>query len=153
MIPSCWRQTKSRSGGLCSKGYFDGMPSFSDCKNCPDKLWPNASSRAAGYVNVTIDSRTQQAAPVHGPGTELKKILKFFGINATPQCNCNAYAAAMDRDGPDRCLARIDEIIGWLAEEAKARNLIFSAKVARGAVLLAIKRARAKELLDGMESV
>jgi hypothetical protein len=80
--------------------------------------------------------------PAGGPGTELKKLLRLVGITATPSCPCNAHAVQMDIWGADECQRRLDEIVGWLREEAGRRHLPFSETVARQVVLLAIRRAR-----------
>jgi hypothetical protein len=82
------------------------------------------------------------ATATTGPGTELKKLLRLVGITATPTCPCNARAAQMDIWGADECQQRLDEIVGWLREEAGRRHLPFSATAARQVVLLAIRRAR-----------
>jgi hypothetical protein len=80
--------------------------------------------------------------PPGGPGTELKKLLRLVGITATPTCPCNAHAVQMDIWGADECQQRLDEIVGWLREEAGRRHLPFSETIARQVVLLAIRRAR-----------
>ena len=91
------------------------------------------------------------AAPTHGPGTELKRLLSRVSIHATATCACNARAAQMDRWGPDECERRMEEIVGWLQEEhakrAAARETIlpFSKLLAANIVKLAIRRARRNE--------
>lgn len=81
-------------------------------------------------------------APPAGPGTELKKLLKKIGIEATPDCPCNARAKVMDKWGPDTCTERLDEIVGWLREEAEKRSLPFVDIAARLVVKRAIANAR-----------
>lgn len=80
--------------------------------------------------------------PPSGPGTELKGLLKTIGITANPGCSCNAKAAQMDIWGPDECERRLEEIVDWLAQEAKKRNLPFFRMGAQQLVRLAIRRAR-----------
>lgn len=80
--------------------------------------------------------------PTHGPGTELKKLLKKVGITASPNCSCNARAKTMDQWGCDKCEERIDEIVGWLREEATKRRLPFFDLAGRMLVRRAIKMAR-----------
>lgn len=63
-----------------------------------------------------------------GPGTELKKLLKKFGIEATPTCSCNSKAKLMDQkeaNDPGWCEKNIDTIVGWLKDEASKRKLPF----------------------------
>lgn len=85
---------------------------------------------------------TAAPAPTHGPGTELKKLLKKVGITASPNCSCNARARTMDQWGCDKCEERIDEIVGWLREEATKRRLPFIDAAGRMIVRRAIKNAR-----------
>jgi len=77
-----------------------------------------------------------------GPGTELKALLKVIGITSSPTCSCNARAKTMDSWGPDECEARLPEIVGWLEEESRKRNLPFVRFAAEQVVKLAIRRAR-----------
>ena len=78
----------------------------------------------------------------HGPGTELKKLLKKVGITASPDCSCNARARLMDERGIEWCEANLDEIVGWLREEATKRGLPFVDMAGRMLVKRAIKNAR-----------
>lgn len=81
--------------------------------------------------------------PEEGPGTELKKILKnWLGITASPNCACNARARQMDQWGAEECEKRVPEIVGWLREQANARNMPFMDFAGEQAVKLAIRRAR-----------
>ena len=83
-----------------------------------------------------------EPAPTHGPGTELKKLLKKVGITASPDCSCNARARLMDERGIEWCEANIDEIVGWLREEAAKRGLPFIDMAGRVLVKRAIRNAR-----------
>ena len=80
--------------------------------------------------------------PMHGPGTELTKLLSRVGITATPNCSCKARAAEMDRQGCDWCEANIDTVVGWLREEATKRGLPFLDAAGRLLVKRAIRNAR-----------
>lgn len=81
---------------------------------------------------------------VNGPGTELSKLLKRFGIEPTPTCSCRAKAAEMDAWGCDECSRpeRIDEVVAVMREEAAARGLPFIDAVGRLLVKRAIANAR-----------
>lgn len=81
-------------------------------------------------------------APTHGPGTELKKLLKKIGITASPDCSCNARARLMDERGIEWCEQNIDEIVGWLREEAGKRGLPFVDMAGRMLVNRAIKNSK-----------
>jgi len=84
------------------------------------------------------------AQPPHGPGTELSRLLKRFGIKPTPTCQCRAKAAQMDAWGPDEASKpeRIDEVVKVMREEATARGLPFLDAVGRMLVRRAIQNAR-----------
>ena len=80
-----------------------------------------------------------------GPGTELAKLLKWFGIKAKEKgCGCKSHAKRMDREGPQWCRDNIETILGWLAVEAKKRKLPFIKQAAKQMVLIAIRRAEKK---------
>jgi hypothetical protein len=83
-------------------------------------------------------------SPCHGPGTELKSLLKTIGIVAKPNCSCNKRAQVMDQKGCDWCEEHIEEIDGWLAEEAKKRKLPYLSLAGKTLIRLAIRRARKK---------
>jgi hypothetical protein len=91
----------------------------------------------AGYEPAT-------ALPTHGPGTELSKLLKRFGIEPTPTCQCRAKAAEMDAWGCDECSKpeRIDEVVAVMRAEATARGLPFLDIAGRLLVRRAISNAR-----------
>lgn len=80
----------------------------------------------------------------HGPGTELKALLKTIGIVASPTCSCNKRARVMDQRGCDWCEENIEEIDRWLAEEAKKRKLPYLSLAGKALIRLAIRRARKK---------
>jgi len=92
--------------------------------------------------------------PTHGPGTELSKLLKRFGIEPTPTCSCRAKAAEMDAWGCDECSKpeRIEEVVAVMREEAKARGLPFVDMAARLLVKRAIHNARKAEAARAREA-
>lgn len=91
--------------------------------------------------------------PATGPGTELSKLLKRFGIEPTPTCQCRAKAAEMDSWGPDECERpeRIEEVVAVMREEAKARGLPFVEIAAKLLIKRAIHNARKAAQADKME--
>jgi hypothetical protein len=133
-------------------------------------LQKTSLSRPAGYLEdvlslaqvdgdkVTLSSESyrllakkyrqpQGKAPGSGPGTELSRLLKKFGIEPTPTCSCRAKAAQMDAWGCDECSKpeRIDEVVSVMRAEAEARGLPFLDLPARLLVKRAIANARRKE--------
>ena len=84
------------------------------------------------------------APPREGPGTELKKMLAGWPlyIKTTENCSCNRHAQTMNAWGCDECERRIDEIVGWLRDEAKKRKFPFFDAAGAMLVRRAIKRAR-----------
>jgi len=82
---------------------------------------------------------------LQGPGEELKKILKGFGLAAVEGCACKGRARKMNAWGADGCEKHIDEIVGWLEEESRKRKLPFLRWPAKVLVKVAIRRARRHE--------
>lgn len=110
---------------------------------------------------VTVDethpsyprAKKQPSGPQHGPGEELKLILKgWLGIEASPTCACNATARKMNTLGPDWCesdqgMTQILDVMR--AEHAKRWSagktiLPWTDTGARQLVLLACRRSRAR---------
>jgi hypothetical protein len=91
-----------------------------------------------------VATQAPPPAPTDGPGTELSKLLKRFGIEPTPTCKCRAKAAQMNAWGCDECSKpeRIDEVVAVMREEAKARGLPFVDMAGRVLVRRAISNAR-----------
>jgi len=87
-----------------------------------------------------------QPPPTNGPGTELSRLLKRFGISPTPTCQCRAKAAEMDLWGCDECERpeRIAEVVAVMRAEAEARGLPFVDLAGRVLVRRAIRNARQK---------
>jgi hypothetical protein len=93
--------------------------------------------------NPETSSDSVQPVTTSGPGTQLKKLLKtWLRIEATPNCSCNARARTMDTNGCDWCEAHLEEIVGWLREEATKRGLPFVDMAGRVLVRRAISNAR-----------
>lgn len=75
-------------------------------------------------------------------GTELRKILSWFGI-ASDECGaCESHAEQMDEWTCEQAEDRVELVLIWLRNEAINRRLPFIEPVARAAVLLAIANAR-----------
>lgn len=110
----------------------------------PPKLNTKTQSTIKTQFNNTILNIPKHSYMNGGPGTELKQLLKFMGITASPNCKCNARAKQMDIWGCDVCETKIDEIVGWLKEEAYNRKLPFVEIAAKLLVKRAIKNARKK---------
>lgn len=77
-----------------------------------------------------------------GAGTQLKKLLAKMGIKSTENCSCNARARTMNERGIEWCEQNVNEIVGWLKEEAKTRHLPFMALPTKILVQRAIKMAK-----------
>jgi hypothetical protein len=83
----------------------------------------------------------------HGPGTELKALLKRVGIVASPGCSCNTRAKLMDANElkePGWCESNLETICDWLQEEATKRKLPFLRMAGKILVRKAIRNARKK---------
>jgi hypothetical protein len=109
---------------------------------------------------VTVDethkfyphARKPPSESQHGPGTELKALLKdWLGIEASPTCSCNTMARKMNALGPEWSESDegMAEILGVMRAEHGKRwkagqtILPWTDLGARQLVLLACRRARA----------
>lgn len=106
------------------------------------------------HYSSVVYSTPAPLPPSGGPGTELSKLLKRFGIEPTPTCSCRAKAAQMDAWGCDECSKpeRIEEVVGVMRKEAQARGLPFLDAAARLLVKRAISNARKAEAKRGRET-
>lgn len=134
---------EASESGVCAKcgiAYADGRYSR-ECQ--PLSYWLEQSRTQEQH---TAEAVTEEGSAVvgHGPGTELAKLLKRFGIEPTPTCSCRAKAAQMDAWGPDECERpeRIAEVVAVMRAEAEARGLPFLDLAGRLLVRRAIQNAR-----------
>ena len=121
---------------------FDGDSAL--CSRCGiESPWPGVP-RICRSATGFIDKPESPAPPTHGPGTELSRLLKRFGISPTPTCACRAKAAEMDAWGCDEASRpeRIDEVVAVMRAEAAARGLPFLDVAGRLLVRRAISNAR-----------
>ncbi len=88
-----------------------------------------------------VDEKIVAWVPGVGPGTEMKKLLKRVGIEATPDCSCNARANDMNVRGEEWCLDNLELIADWLEYEAKKREGIAVKLFTRTAAKLLVKTA------------
>lgn len=88
-----------------------------------------------------VDEKIVAWVPEVGPGTEMKKLLKRVGIEATPDCSCNARANDMNVRGEEWCLDNLELIADWLEYEAKKREGIAVKLFTRTAAKLLVKTA------------
>lgn len=80
--------------------------------------------------------------PGIGPGSQLSNMLARLRIKALEGCSCKARSKKMDEWGPDGCEEHLDEIVGWLHEEARKRKMLFLRWPAKTLVRVAIHKAR-----------
>lgn len=85
-------------------------------RNCPGK------PKTPRPRHARPSGRRPQRATSGGPGTELHKLLSRLRIDTTEGCGCLSRIRQMDAWGVDGCRERLDEIAGWLVEEAGRRN-------------------------------
>ena len=77
-----------------------------------------------------------------GPGSQLSIMLARLRIKALEGCSCKARSKKMDQWGPDVCEENLDEIVGWLHEEARKRKILFLRWPAKTLIQLAIHKSR-----------
>lgn len=72
-------------------------------------------------------------------GDALAAVLLRIGVHR--QCGrCRERQATMNAWGKEKCLARLDQIVGWLEEAAHDRGLWFERTTAKALVRLALWR-------------
>jgi hypothetical protein len=109
-----------------------------------DEVMPCVVSKDGDQWTIDTEHPAYPHVRKGGPGTELARLLKRFGIEPTPTCLCRAKAAEMDAWGPDECEKpeQMEEVISVMREEAKARGLPFLDAAGRLLVKRAIRNAR-----------
>ena len=117
------------------------------CARCGRSVHVIASHVGRVYANCRNQTPSATGATEGGPGTELSKLLKRFGIEPTPTCKCRAKAAQMNAWGCDECAKpeRIEEVVAVMREEAKARSLPFLDAAGRVLVRRAVHNARKEQ--------
>lgn len=90
---------------------------------------------------ITADI-VRRSRPNGGAGTELKRLLAGFGIEATTRCKCDAMASNMDGHPPEWSEEHRAEIVAVMNEEAARRKLPFSVFLAGRLLAVAIRRAK-----------
>lgn len=88
--------------------------------------------------------KTEKQSRTSGPGTELKRLFRWAGIQDTGCGGCGGMAARMDRWGPVKCREHLDEIVDHLEKQAAKRKLPFSRFAATKLVRLAIWKVERK---------
>ena len=95
--------------------------------------------RSVTITRADYDRLRDEFALLCGPGCQLRRSLAWF-VRDDGKCGCTEYAAEMDRDGPDACEARIDQIVAHLVEQA-AKKSVFLGAVPSAAILVVVQRA------------
>lgn len=88
--------------------------------NFPDPTYPSIIS-TDGTVTTRCCSGSLQP---HGPGTELKLLIAWFGYKAGSNCKCTEHANQMDNMGIAWCEENTDTIVEWIEEAAKERSIL-----------------------------
>lgn len=109
------------------------------CQTKPNYRRAWDEGRGPGQVE---GQKRKPKPPRQGPGTELHKLLAKLGIRETPSCGCRSRERQMNAWGPDGCLERLDEVVDWMASEAKQRGLPFVRTAGVVLVRWAVRRAR-----------
>lgn len=102
------------------------------------------SNNQYGFTVLTTEAVEKEILawfPEIGPGTEMKKLLKKVGIEATPDCSCNARANDMNIRGEEWCLDNLELIADWLEYEAKKREGVAVKLFTRTAAKLLVRTA------------
>jgi hypothetical protein len=100
------------------------------------------------WIDETHPDYPRQKEPIAEclAGTEIKAILSWLGIKPTGDCPCESRAAYMDAMGCKWVKENVEEVVGWLEEEAAKRRIPFARVAGRMLVLQAVRRAEQKTL-------
>jgi len=80
-------------------------------------------SKKQDKTNQAAHNVQQQVKSEHLPGTILHNLIKkYFGEDVTGDCQCGSHIEWMNAWGPVGCREHLDEIVGWLQEEAIQRG-------------------------------
>lgn len=119
--------------GFCKK--FNRSMTTRDQAICSGAASGISEADRASYINKWSRDAGNEKIPSTVPrvvsnprsrclaGTELKKLLAWFGQTDSSECACNSHAATMDSRGCEWCEQNIDIILGWLTEEASKRKV------------------------------
>ena len=89
------------------------------------KAWGLPPIIASAQVSSLVPSRASiRAKMVGGVGTELKKLLSWFGQYPVGDCQCVKHALHMDIHGIKWCQDNVDKVVGWLSEEARKKSVL-----------------------------
>jgi hypothetical protein len=121
------------------KGYTELGNNWST-KDLETKLLSVLGDNPSEYLQALLP-KTLEMYP-NGPGSVLSGMLSSLGIKSAPTCSCKRRALEMNSRGPEWCEQNIDQIVGWLEEEAKKRKLPFIKTVAKLMVQRAISKSR-----------
>jgi hypothetical protein len=85
------------------------------------------------------------------PGTWLKRLVLYLGIEATNSCRCDNHVDEMNAWGPDGCEEHIAKILAWMRIAAAKKKLQFVESQATWLIRLAIDLAKKQRLPTRME--
>lgn len=122
------------------------MPDCTSTVDLGEEAVEEMKKLAAAGMPPTPTIAPPTPAPQHwdpaGAGSQLKLLLSKLGIKSTENCSCNQRARTMNERGIEWCEQNVNEIVGWLKEEAGRRNLPFLAFPTKLLVQRAIKIAK-----------
>ena len=110
-------------------GYVDEVLAAGTAVTTPDGEFIDIPDE----VYDTLAEKYSGKALAKGPGSVLHRALEAIGIKALPSGPCLKRKTLMDRWGWAECQKpeRLDEIVGWMEEEAAVRGLLFFRPAAR----------------------
>lgn len=132
--------------GICARencAHISTLNYLDPCDSCP-------SGHFGPYIMCQSDHPRLPVEPiahipfgmprpsVQGPGTVLTVMLATLGIHPAVGCQCKARASTMDTNGCTWCLEHIDQIVGWIKEEANRAHFNYFPKAFRLLIRLPI---------------
>ena len=112
---------------------------------CPVTTECSSCSQDINLVTLTLASRLTPEKEYdisllgHGFGTRLHNLLGKLSLSEVEGCECNTHKDILDLWTPEYIRKNIDQVVGWLATEARRRRLPFSYTLTRFLLLRLIR--------------
>ena len=114
---------------------------------CPVTTECSSCSQNINLVTLTLAATSEKRQGTqydisllgHGFGTRLHNLLGKLSLSEVEGCECNTHKDILDLWTPEYIRKNIDQVVGWLATEARRRRLPFSYTLTRFLLLRLIR--------------
>ena len=110
---------------------------------CPVTTECSSCSQNINLVTLTLAATSEREYDISllgkGYGTRLHNLLGKLSLSEVEGCECNTHKDILDLWTPEYIRKNIDQVVGWLATEARRRRLPFSYTLTRFLLLRLIR--------------